>query len=121
VNFWAPGTVPEHYRDRLFYHHNPNVTLMRTTPDENAAMGRWIGEKLNACTGPVRLLIPEKGVSALDIEGGPFWNSEANAALFHALRTTIADPARILSLPLHINDPAFAKAAADTFLSLTRP
>jgi uncharacterized protein (UPF0261 family) len=74
VNFWAPGTVPDRYRNRLFYHHNPNVTLMRTTPDENAAIGRWIGEKLNACKGPVRLLIPEKGVSALDIEGGPFWN-----------------------------------------------
>jgi uncharacterized protein (UPF0261 family) len=121
VNFWAPSTVPERYRDRLFYHHNPNVTLMRTTPDENEAMGRWIGEKLNACTGPVRLLIPEKGVSALDIEGGPFWNPDADAALFQALRTTITNPARILSLPLHINDPAFAKAAADTFLSLTRP
>jgi uncharacterized protein (UPF0261 family) len=121
VNFWAPGTVPDRYRHRLFYHHNPNVTLMRTTPEENAAMGRWIGEKLNASAGPVRLLIPEKGVSALDIEGGPFWNPEANAALFQALRATIADRSRILSLPLHINDPAFAKAAADTFLSLTRP
>ena len=119
VNFWAPATVPDRYRDRLFYHHNPNITLMRTTPAENAALGRWIGEKLNACQGPVRLLIPEKGVSALDIDGGPFWSPEADAALFDALRDTIADPARLVSLPLHINDPAFAKAAADTYQSLT--
>lgn len=119
VNFWAPGTVPERFRDRLFYHHNPNVTLMRTTPEENAAMGRWIGEKLNACTGPVRLLIPEKGVSALDIEGGPFWDPTADATLFQALKDTIQDPDRLVFLPNHINDPAFAKVAADTFLSLT--
>jgi uncharacterized protein (UPF0261 family) len=119
VNFWAPATVPEMYRGRLFHHHNPNVTLMRTTPDENAKMGRWIGRKLNACPGPVRLLIPEKGISALDIEGGDFWSPEADTALFLALADTITDPARLVHLPLHINDPAFAKAAADTFLSLT--
>ena len=121
VNFWAPGTVPDRYQGRQFYHHNPNVTLMRTTPAENAAMGRWIGEKLNACTGPVRLLVPERGISALDIEGGPFWNPEADAALFAALHATITDPSRLLSLPFHINDPVFAKIAADTFLSLMRP
>jgi uncharacterized protein (UPF0261 family) len=121
VNFWAPATVPDRYRERLFYHHNPNVTLMRTTADENTAMGRWIGEKLNACKGPVRLLIPEMGVSALDADGGPFWDPQADAALFQALRDTVADPERLVFLPHHINDPAFAKAAADTFLSLTEP
>lgn len=119
VNFWAPSTVPDRYRDRLFYHHNPNVTLMRTTPEENAQIGRWIGAKLNACSGPVRLLIPEKGVSALDIDGGPFWNPEADAALFDALSDTITDPARLIRLPLHINDPDFARIATDTYLSLT--
>ena len=119
VNFWAPGTVPDRYRDRLFYHHNPNVTLMRTTPDENAALGRWIGAKLNACKGPLRILIPEKGISALDVEGGPFWDPKADAALFDALKDTIADAARLTFLPHHINDPAFARAAADTFLALT--
>jgi uncharacterized protein (UPF0261 family) len=119
VNFWAPSTVPERFKGRRFYHHNPNVTLMRTTPDENAAIGRWIGEKLNACAGPVRLLVPEKGVSALDIEGGAFHDPEADAALFDALRQTIADPARLVFLPLHINDPAFPQALADTYLELT--
>ncbi len=121
VNFWAPGTVPDRYRDRMFYHHNPNVTLMRTTAEENAQMGRWIGAKLNACKGPIRLLVPEKGISALDIDGGPFWDPKADAALFQALKDTITDPARLVFLPLHINDPAFARAAADTFLSLMRP
>jgi uncharacterized protein (UPF0261 family) len=118
VNFWAPPTVPERYRKRLFYHHNPNVTLMRTTAGEMAEAGRWIAEKLNASSGPVRLLVPEKGVSALDIQDGPFWNPSANAALHDALRSTIADPARLVFLPLHINDPAFADAAARTYLDL---
>jgi uncharacterized protein (UPF0261 family) len=121
INFWAPDTVPDRYRDRLFYHHNPNVTLMRTTPEENTIMGRWIGEKLNACKGPVRLLVPEKGLSALDVEGGAFWAPDADAALFAALRATILDPTRLVLLPFHINEPAFAKAATDTFLSLMRP
>ncbi len=121
VNFWAPSTVPERYRRRSFYHHNPNVTLMRTTPQENDEIGRWIGEKLNDCAGPVRLLVPEKGVSAIDIEGGPFWSPDADAALFDALRSTIADKARLVFLPLHINDPAFARVAADTYLEISEP
>ena len=91
---------------------------MRTTPEENTIMGRWIGEKLNACKGPVRLLVPEKGLSALDVEGGAFWAPDADAALFAALRATILDPTRLVLLPYHINEPAFAKAATDTFLSL---
>jgi uncharacterized protein (UPF0261 family) len=118
VNFWAPSTVPDRYRKRTFYHHNPNVTLMRTTPQENDEIGRWIGEKLAACTGPVRLLVPEKGVSALDIEGGAFWNPEADDALFDALRATV-DPARLEFRPNHINDPEFAAAAATAYLDLT--
>ena len=121
VNFWAPETIPERYRGRKFYKHNPNVTLMRTTPQENAEMGRWIGEKLNACGGPVRLLVPEKGISALDVEGGDFWHPEADAALFDALRETIDDDNRCVFLPYHINDPAFAEAVAETFLELMEP
>lgn len=117
INFWAPETVPERYRDRTFYRHNANVTLMRTTPGENYAIGTWIANKLNACEGTVHLLIPEKGVSALDIEGGAFWDPEADAALFEALETTlVAAPHRSIErLPLHINDPAFADAAAAAF------
>ncbi|MEO6299546.1 MAG: Tm-1-like ATP-binding domain-containing protein, partial [Paracoccaceae bacterium] len=72
VNFGAPDTIPPHLKDRLFYHHNPLVTLMRTTPAENTKIGHWIAAKLNQCHGPIHLLIPELGISALDIAGGPF-------------------------------------------------
>ncbi len=74
INFWAPETMPARLADREIYRHNAQITLMRTTPAENAEIGRWIGKKLNCCDGPVHLLLPEKGVSALDIEGGPFWD-----------------------------------------------
>ncbi|PTE08370.1 Tm-1-like ATP-binding domain-containing protein [Mesorhizobium helmanticense] len=120
VNFWAPPTIPERYRGRLFYEHNPNVTLMRTTPQECRAIGEWIGERLGRCDGPVRFLIPEKGVSALDIDGGAFFDPEADAALFEAIERTIQPSAnrRMTRLPLHINDPEFAKAAVAAFLDI---
>ena len=112
VNFGPRDSVPDRYRDRLFYVHNPQVTLMRTTADENRAMGAWIGGKLNAFTGPVRFLIPEGGVSALDAPGQPFHDPEADAALFEALERTVqqTDARRLVRLPFHINDPAFAAA-----------
>lgn len=121
VNFWAPETIPETLRTRHFYNHNSNVTLMRTTPAECLMIGEWIGGRLNACEGPVRLLIPEKGVSALDIEGGAFWNPEADAALFDALEATVRRTTnrRIERLPLHINDPEFAEAAVTAFREIT--
>jgi len=117
VNFWARSTVPHAFADRLFYEHNANVTLMRTTVAECRAIGNWIGRKLNACAGPVRFLIPEKGVSALDIEGGAFWSPEADAALFAALAESVewTDRRRLIRLPLHINDAAFARAAVEAF------
>jgi uncharacterized protein (UPF0261 family) len=113
VNFWAPGSVPEQFAGRLFYNHNPNVTLMRTTVTECWMIGEWIGRKLNACNGPVRLLIPEKGVSSLDIAGGPFFDPHADAALFDALEATIKATGnrRVVRMPLHINDPSFAAEA----------
>lgn len=120
VNFWAPDTVPPAFAGRRFYHHNSNVTLMRTTPDECRRVGEWIGRKLSACNGPVRFLIPEKGVSALDIERGAFFDPEADEALFGAIEAAFVPSAnrRIDRLPLHINDPDFSRAAADTFLSI---
>jgi uncharacterized protein (UPF0261 family) len=122
VNFWAPETIPEKHRGRLFYNHNSNVTLMRTTAEECQAIGEWIGGKLNACEGPVRFLIPGKGVSALDIEGGAFRDPEADAALFSALEATVrqTDSRRIERLPLHINDPEFAEAAVAAFREIIR-
>ncbi|MDX1540823.1 MAG: ABC transporter permease, partial [Geminicoccaceae bacterium] len=120
VNFGAPETVPEHYRGRRFYQHNPEVTLMRTTPDENARMGRWIGGKLNQMDGPVRFFLPQGGVSALDAPGQPFHDPEADRALFDALEATVRTSAnrRLIRLPQHINDPAFASAIVEAFLAL---
>jgi uncharacterized protein (UPF0261 family) len=112
VNFWAPDTVPARYAGRSFHVHNPNVTLMRTTPEECRAIGAWIAARLNACQGPVRFLIPERGVSALDTPGGAFHDPAADAALFDALDAGLhhTPGRRLVRLPLHINDPRFADA-----------
>lgn len=114
VNFAARETVPERYQGRNLYVHNAQVTLMRTTAEECARMGHWIGEKLNACEGPVRFLIPEGGVSALDAPGLPFHGPAADRALFEALEATVrqTERRRLQRLPHHINDPAFAAALA---------
>lgn len=121
VNFWAPETVPAHYADRLFYSHNANVTLMRTTGDECRAIGEWIGGKLNAATGPVRFLLPMRGVSALDIEGGAFRDAEADAELFDAIERTVQwnENRQLIRLDCHINDPSFAEAAVRAFHEIT--
>ncbi len=120
INFWARATVPPHYASRTFYEHNSNVTLMRTTAAECRAIGQWIGAKLNACDGPVRFLIPERGVSALDIEGGAFWSPNADAALFDAIATTVdwTEKRKLIRVPSHINDPAFAAAALAAFTEI---
>jgi len=122
VNFWAPASVPERFKGRQFYHHNPNVTLMRTTTEECVELGHWIADKLNACQGPVRFLIPEKGISALDIEGGDFWDPAADTALFEALKSRIheTENRKLIFLPHHINDPAFSAAAANAFLEINQ-
>jgi len=120
INFWAPATVPPQHRGRQLYHHNANITLMRTTPEECRAIGTWIGHKVNACEGEVRFLIPEGGVSALDIEGGAFWDPAADAALFLALADSVhwTENRKLIRVPNHINDPAFADAAAAAFLDI---
>ncbi|WP_170783199.1 Tm-1-like ATP-binding domain-containing protein [Ruegeria lacuscaerulensis] len=117
ANFWAPDTVPAQFKGRNFYHHNAQVTLMRSTAEECAQIGAWIGNKLNACDGPVRFLLPLRGVSALDIEGGAFHDPAANDALFQALRDTVTQtPDRqLIELDMHINDPDFAEAAIANF------
>jgi uncharacterized protein (UPF0261 family) len=120
VNFGNPSTIPERYKDRLFYPHNPQVTLMRTTPEENRQMGIWIGEKLNACEGEVRFFIPEGGVSALDAPDQSFWSPESDKALFDALTETIkqTDKRRLIRLPYHINDAEFVQAVFNEFNQL---
>ena len=120
VNFGAVESVPEQYRNRKLHVHNAQVTLMRTTPEENTRMGEWIGNKLNACDGPVRFLIPEKGVSIIDVDGMPFHDPAADAALFAALEKTVKQTAnrKLVRLPLAINDPAFADALCQHFLEI---
>ncbi|MBS7700664.1 MULTISPECIES: Tm-1-like ATP-binding domain-containing protein [unclassified Chelatococcus] len=115
VNFGAPETVPDRYMGRLFYHHNPQVTLMRTTAEENALMGQWIGERLNLCEGEVRFLLPEGGVSLLDAPGQAFHDPEADAALFDALERTVKQSRRrrLLRVPYAINDGKFADAVVE--------
>jgi uncharacterized protein (UPF0261 family) len=117
VNFGPRDSVPARHAGRRFHIHNPAVTLMRTTVAENRAAGEWIGARMNLMQGPVRFLIPEGGVSALDAPGGPFHDPEADAALFAALEATVrpSPDRRILRLPLHINDPAFAAALVAAF------
>jgi uncharacterized protein (UPF0261 family)/ABC-type branched-subunit amino acid transport system ATPase component len=117
VNFGAPDTIPERYRQRKFHVHNPQVTLMRTTPEENERMGRWIGERLNQMDGPVRFLLPEGGVSALDAQGQPFWDPEADAALFKALERTVRQTGnrQLIRVKRNINDPEFASTIVSAF------
>jgi uncharacterized protein (UPF0261 family) len=120
VNFWAIDTMPAKFRDRRLYRHNPNVTLMRTTPEECRGIGGFIADKLNRMEGPVRFLIPEGGVSALDAPGQPFHDPEANRALFSTIETRFrqAPNRRLLKTPLHLNDPAFADLLVQQFREL---
>jgi uncharacterized protein (UPF0261 family) len=118
VNFGAFETVPERFRDRLLYRHNPHVTLMRTTPAECVEIGRRIAEKLNAARGPTTLLIPLGGISALDREGQPFHDPEANAALFDTLNEELSPSVDLVELDMHINDPEFAAFAAHRLLRM---
>ncbi len=120
VNFWAMETVPAALRGRRLHQHNANVTLMRTTPEENVKIGRFIAAKLNRMEAPVRFVIPEGGLSGLDRPGGPFWDPAANKALFDALTADFIPTAqrKLMRLPQHINDPAFAAALAAAFLEI---
>jgi len=118
VNFWAPETVPERFRGRLFYRHNPNVTLMRTTPEENAELGRIIARKLNRSEGRVWVFIPLKGVSMLDSPGGPFWWPDADRALFESLKRTLRADIPVTEMECNINDEAFAEACANSLIEL---
>jgi uncharacterized protein (UPF0261 family) len=113
-NFGAIDTVPAKFKDRNLYKHNPQVTLMRTTPGENAELGRIIARKLNAATGPTALFLPLRGVSMIDAEGMPFWSPEADAALFDAIRANLdRSKVELVELDLHVNDDAFADAMTD--------
>ncbi len=122
ANFYAWDTVPPKYSGRNLYRHNPNVTLMRTTVEECRAIGEFIARKLNAMTGPVRFVIPEGGVSALDAPGKAFWDPAADKALFAAIESAFraAPDRKLICSPLHLNDPAFADLLVAQFKEITR-
>jgi uncharacterized protein (UPF0261 family) len=115
ANFGPIADMPVKFRDRLLYQHNPAVTLMRTTPEENAVLGRLIAEKLNRAQGPTALLVPLRGVSMIDAEGVVFYDPVADTALFEALRTHLEPRVELIEVDAHINDPGFASALVDTF------
>ncbi len=114
VNFGPPPTVPDRFGGRLFFEHNPTVTLMRTTAEEMAELGARIGRKVAAATGPAEVFWPDRGISALDTDGQPFRDPAADAACREALDRELTAAGRTLRvLDVHINDPAFATAMAD--------
>ena len=119
VNFGPRDSLPPQYESRNIYVHNPQVTLMRTTPEECAKLGEIIATKLNRTTGPTALFVPLKGVSAIDVEGMPFHDPVADAALFEAIRAHLdRSKVDLVELDLAINDPAFADAMADRLLGM---
>jgi uncharacterized protein (UPF0261 family) len=120
VNFYAPESVPARFGHRLFYNHNANVTLMRTTTEENEAIGAGIARKLSGAQGPVSILLPSRGVSAIDRTGQPFDDPAARNALHDAIRSG-ARAIEVVDLDLHINDPEFADAAALRLIELMKP
>ena len=123
VNFWARETVPERFGSRNLYQHNANVTLMRTTPEEARRIGEWIVAKLNRMEGPARFFLPEGGLSMIDAPGRPFWDPEADRALFDAITKAFrSGPQRkLVRLPHNVNDPAFADALVAAFREIAQP
>ena len=117
ANFWARDTVPAKYDHRLFYEWNPNVTLMRTTPQENEQLGRILAEKANAAGGPVAIFLPQQGVSILDSPGNEFWWPEADQALFDAIKRHARAGIPVYELDNNINDEAFAEAVTAKLLA----
>ena len=118
VNFGPKDSVPSTFKDRRFHIHNPQVTLMRTTVDENRQLGRILAEKLNATRSPTALLLPLGGVSAIDAPEQPFEDLDARTALFESIRTTIdRSKVELIEVDAHINDPAFSQTAAEKLLA----
>jgi uncharacterized protein (UPF0261 family) len=121
VNFGAPSTIPDKYKNRLLYEHNPHVTLMRTTKGENEKMGRWIGNKLNQFKSKSRFLIPLNGFSALDKKGQAFYDPDADQAFVRALEETVSNSnISIIKIPNHINDKKFSTALVEHYNELNK-
>lgn len=118
VNFGPMDSVPQKYRNRLLYRHNANVTLMRTSPEECAELGRITAVKLNRALGMVTFFMPLKGVSAIDCPDGPFYSPEADNRYLDALKKTLAPHIRLVEIDANINDESFARQVADSLLEM---
>ena len=118
VNFWGPETIPERLSGRRLYRHNEKQTLVRTTPEENAELGRILAGKLNASTGPVAVYLPLRGISVISAEGKPYHWPEADAALFDSLRKNLRQGIPVHDMDCHINDAPFAAAMAQGLLAM---
>jgi uncharacterized protein (UPF0261 family) len=117
VNFGTPESVPTRFANRRFYRHNPQVTLMRTTPAENEQLGKILAEKLNRSTGPLTVLLPLRGGSVISAPGGPFHDPEADAALYASLKSELRPDIAVREFDGLINDPAFAQACAEALIA----
>jgi uncharacterized protein (UPF0261 family) len=120
VNFYSPDTIPPRFTGRLFHHHNPKVTLMRTNAEESIAIGRVVAQKLNASTGPLTVLLPLRGISNLGAPGFTFHNPKADLALFKSLRSHLRKDISVLELDTTVSEPAFAEATARALLANIR-
>jgi uncharacterized protein (UPF0261 family) len=116
VNFHGPETVPAKFKGRNFYQHNPQVTLMRTTPEECAQLGKIIAQKMNGSKAPVTVLLPLKAISVISAPGQKFHDPAADAALFHALKSKLRPDIEVIEVDCAINDLPFAEACAQALL-----
>ncbi len=119
-NFWGHDTVPEIFHERNLYKWNPNVTLMRTTAEENVRIGQMIARVANESRGPVAILLPLKGVSQLDSPGGPYWDPEADAACYNTIKTNLKPGIPVIEMDCNINDPEFADRAVEVLLGMLK-
>jgi len=118
ANFWGVDTVPERYKGRNLYKWNPNVTLLRTNVEENVRMGKMLADAANAATAPVAVLVPLKGVSMLDSEGGAFWDPEADRACFDTIKKNLKPGVPFIEMNYNINDSEFSEKVADVLLKM---
>jgi uncharacterized protein (UPF0261 family) len=116
VNFWGINTVPDRFKNRQLYEWNSNVTLMRTTPDENQRLGSLLARKLNQATGPVAIFLPLQGISELDSPGGMFWNPAANDALFQTIKDKVRNNIPVYEIDCNINDQEFSDQVSEKLL-----
>ncbi len=121
VNFGAKNTVPQEYKDRQLFSWAPDVTLMRTNPEENTILGKAMAQKLNKSTGQVAVLLPLRGISIVSKEGEPFYNPASDKALFEAIKTNVKPAIPVKELDMDINDEQFAETAVHTLMELFSP